>query len=101
MKEISAKDALLYFPDFNKRFIIYTDNSDYQLGTIVAQSKRVIAYWSKKMTPTQQQYGTIKQELLTITEVLKEFRDMLLVTDILIFTNHKNLTFVDAKYENQ
>ena len=59
------------------KFVIYTDSSDYQLGAIVSQFKRVMAYWSRKMTPTQKRYGTIEQELLTMTEVLKEFRDIL------------------------
>ena len=52
VKEIATKDALLYFPDFNKKIVIYTDSSNYQLDAIVSQNKRVIAYWLKKMTPT-------------------------------------------------
>ena len=101
VKEIAAKDALLHFPDFNKKFVIYTDSSDYQLGAIISQEGRVIAYWSKKMTETQRRYGTIEQELLTITEILKAYRNMLLGMKILIFTDHENLTYIDVKYDNQ
>ena len=64
VKETAAKDAILYFPDFSKKFVIYTDSIDYQLGAIVLHSKPVIAYQSKNMTPTQKRYGTIEQELL-------------------------------------
>ena len=53
VKEIAARDALLHFPDFNEHFFIYTDSSDYQLGAILSQRSRIIAYWSRKMTDTQ------------------------------------------------
>ena len=89
------------FSDFNKKFGIYTDSSNCHLGAIVSQSKRLIAYWSIKMRTTQKRYNTIEQELLTITEVLKDPRDILFGADIFIFTYHENLTFADAKYDNQ
>ena len=44
IKEIVAKDALLHYPNFNKRFDIHTDSSDYQMGAIISQNKRPIAY---------------------------------------------------------
>ena len=52
------------------------------------------------MTETQIKYGTIGKELLTITEFLKEFRNMLLGMKITIFTDHKNLTLTDTQYDN-
>ena len=52
------------------------------------------------MTDTQKKYGTIGKELLTITEFLKEYRNMLLGMKITIFTDHKNLTLTDTQYDN-
>ena len=97
---MAAKDAFLYFHNFNKRFFIYTDSSDCQLGTILSQDSRIIAYWSRKMTDAQQKYGTIGQELLTITKFLKQIRNMLLGMDITIYMDHKNLTLTDTQYKN-
>ena len=61
VKQMAAKQALLVYPDFNRTFHIYTDSSDYQMGTIIAQNKQVIVYWSRKMTDTQKKYPTIEQ----------------------------------------
>ena len=50
VKEICAKDALLFYPDFNKTFDIHTDSSEFQMGGIISQESRPLAYWSKQLT---------------------------------------------------
>ena len=50
IEKISAEDALLHLPDFNKSFVIYTDSSDYQIGANNSQEGRMIVYWSKNIT---------------------------------------------------
>ena len=71
IKEIIAEDAILHYPDFNKVFEIHTDSSNYQMGAVISQGGRPIAYWSNKLTETQQKYPTTDQELLAIVEYLK------------------------------
>lgn len=74
MKAIIASDCINAYPDYNKHFHIYTDASDYQLGTAIIQERRPIAYWSKTLTSTQHNYTTTKKELLAIVLFLKEYR---------------------------
>ena len=93
VKEICAKDALLFYPDFNKTFDIHTDSSEFQMGGIISQESRPVAYWSKKLSTAKQKYPTIEQELLAIVELLKEFRCMLYGQKLRIHTDHKNLTY--------
>jgi len=53
-KATTAKDVALAYPDYSKEFEIYTDSSSKQLGAVITQGKRPIAFFSRKMTETQQ-----------------------------------------------
>ena len=67
-----------------------TDASAFQIGAIVKQNNLPIAYFSKKLIPTQRRCSTIEQEMLAIIKVLKEYHNFLLGANYTIFTDHKN-----------
>jgi len=46
MKAIMAKDVLLAYPDFSKKFVIHTDASHTQLGAVISQNGKPIAFYS-------------------------------------------------------
>ncbi len=92
MKQIISKETLLAYPDFNKPFCIHTDASHTQLGAVISQNDKPIAFYSRKLKPEQTRYTTTERELLSIVETLKEFRNILLGQQIVVFTDHKNLT---------
>ena len=72
-----AKEVILAYPDFSKVFEIFTDASTKQLGSVITQENRPIAFFSRKLTETQQKYSVTEIELLAIVETLKEFKGML------------------------
>ena len=61
MKSIIATDALLTYLDQNLPFDTYIDASDYQMGAAIVQQGLSVAYWSHKLTTTQQNYTTMKK----------------------------------------
>ena len=92
LKKIVSRDICLAYPDFNSTFEIYTDASKTQLGAVIVQNNRPLAFYSRKLNPAQLNYTTTERELLSIVETLKEFRNILLGHKIKVFTDHKNLT---------
>jgi hypothetical protein len=89
MKRIIARETLLAYPDFNQPFNIHTDASHTQLGAVISQNIKPIAFYSRKLNPAQTRYTTTERELLSIVETLKEFKNILLGHRIKIYTDHK------------
>ena len=92
VKKTIAKEVVLAYPDFTKPFDIYTDASTKQLGAVITQNNRPIAFFSRKLSGAQSKYTVTELELLAIVETLKEFKGMLWGQRLNVYTDHKNLT---------
>ena len=51
-----ACDTLLTYTDFNEAFKIHTGASDSQLGAVISQKGKPIAFYSRKLTYAQEKY---------------------------------------------
>ncbi len=87
-KATIAKDVVLAYPDYSKVFKIYTDASSKQLGAVIAQDNRPIAFFSRKLSDAQRKYSVTKIKMLAIVETLKEFKGMLWGQNMKVFTDH-------------
>jgi hypothetical protein len=71
---------------------MYTDASSKQLGAVITQDNRPIAFLSRKLSDMQCKFSVTKIEPLAIVKTLKEFKGMLWSQTIKVFTDHANLT---------
>jgi hypothetical protein len=78
VKRLIGREVLLAYPDFNAPFQIHTDASKTQIGAIMSQNGKPIAFCSRKMNSAQQNYTVAEKELLSIVAILKEFENVLL-----------------------
>ena len=77
VKAVIAKDGVLAYHDYSKAYEIYTDASSRQMGAVITQQNRSIAFFIRKLSVTQQEYSVTEIELLAVVEMLKEFKGML------------------------
>jgi hypothetical protein len=99
--KVIETEVLLSYSDFNKLYFfhLYTDTSDHQLGAVIMQDKKSIAFYSRKLNTAQKRYITTERhrELLSDIENCKEYSNILLGYPIIVFTDHKNYTFNGLK----
>ena len=100
IKQAITDDVMLSFPDFNKPFEIHTDASDYQLGSVIMQERKPIAFYSRKLNSAQRNYTTGEREMLSIVETLRAYRNILLGHEIVIYTDHMNLVNDRTRHES-
>jgi hypothetical protein len=63
IKKVIGTEVLLFYPDFNKPalFHLYTDASNYQLGAVIMQDKKPIAFYSRKLNTAQNGIQPLKE----------------------------------------
>ena len=98
IKQIISQEVILFYPDFNKGFDIHVDASDMQLGAVISQDSKPIAFFSRKLTDSQRTYAIGEREMLSAVETLLEFRNILLGHEITICTDHMNNVKPTTKY---
>ena len=90
---LSSSEVLLAYLEFNAPLEIHTGASKLQIGVVISQKGKLIAFYSRKMNSAQQNYTTTEKELLSIVATLKELRNIILGHQIAVYTDHKNITY--------
>jgi hypothetical protein len=63
---------------------------------VFTQYEKHIAFYSRKLNSAQQRFTSGGQEVLSIVETHREFRNILLGYEGIVHTDHKNLTYVKS-----
>ena len=96
-----SHETLLSYPDSKIPFIVHTDASDKQLGSVISQSNKLIAFFSIRLSKPQLNYTTTEKELLMIVECLKQFRIIICGYETIVLSYHKNLVYATTLSEYQ
>ncbi|GBO34755.1 Transposon Ty3-I Gag-Pol polyprotein [Araneus ventricosus] len=92
-----ANATLLSFPNSELPLSLFTNASDTAIGAVLQQYEnstwQPIAFYSKKLNDTQQNYSTYDRELLGIYLSVKHFKHYLEGRTFTIYTDHKSLIF--------
>ncbi|KAJ9538954.1 hypothetical protein OSB04_031687 [Centaurea solstitialis] len=88
-------------PDWDQPFEIMCDASDYAVGAVLGQRKnnhfQPICYASRTLNDTQENYTTTEKELLAVVFDIEKFRSYLVLSKIIVYTDHSALKYLFAK----
>ncbi|GBN74768.1 Retrovirus-related Pol polyprotein from transposon 17.6 [Araneus ventricosus] len=77
------------------------DASDLAIGAVLhtttSLGHKPLAFYSRKLSPSERKYSTYDRELLAICATVKHFRHLLEGQNFIIFTDHRPLTFAFTK----
>ena len=68
-----SDETLLIYPDWKLPFVVHNDAYYKQLGAVISNNNKHIAFFSRILTNPQHNYTTTKKELLAILECLNKF----------------------------
>ncbi|CAF0934395.1 unnamed protein product [Brachionus calyciflorus] len=79
LKNALTSESVLMIPDFEKRFYLETDASNKGIGAVLSQMDennqlRPIAYYSRKLSKSEQNYSASEKEMLAIVNAIKELQ---------------------------
>ena len=101
LKSRLMEAPILQYPDFTKKFILYTDASGTGLGAVLSQKdddnrERVIAYASRSLNKAERNYGITDKECLAVIWAIKHFEQYLGLLPFQVITDHSALKYLQT-----
>ena len=93
MKQAVSTAPILKVVDLKKPFILETNASGVDIGAVLSQDGRPIAFESKKLSPTQRNWPVHEQEMYAIIHALKTWQHYLYGAQFKVYTDHHTLKY--------
>lgn len=111
MKELLVTAPILCYPDFNKKFVLYTDASNFGMGAVLSQMDEnetfsphkvlpVVAYWSRTFSKAERNQDTTIRECLAVVRSIENFSHYLSDKHFIVVTDHDALRWLLNKKED-
>ena len=97
-KQMVSAYTLLNYLEWEILFILHTEPSDKQLGTVISKNKKLIELLLRKLRKPQCYYTMSDKEILLI---VKQFQGILFGYEINVYPYHKNLFYATNMSEYQ
>lgn len=103
-KDSLCNAAMLAHPDTQAKLGLVTDASDVAIGAVLQQFKggnwQPLAFFTRKLSPSQVKYSPYDRELLAIYQSIKHFRHMLEAANFTIYTDHRPICYAFRERKN-
>jgi hypothetical protein len=93
---------MLVYPNFEEKFYVATDASQYGLGAVLYQidnsgKKQYVKFASRSLSKSERNYGAPQRELLGVLFALEKFHDIVYGRKFTLYTDHQSLTYLLTK----
>ncbi|KAK0604950.1 hypothetical protein LWI29_021218 [Acer saccharum] len=103
LKDKLTSTPIIMPPDWSLPFELMCDASDYAVGAVLGQRvdkvPHVIYYTSRTLNDAQLNYSTIEKELLAVVSALEKFRQYLIGSKVIVYSDHAALKYLLTKKE--
>ncbi|GKC04761.1 putative nucleotidyltransferase, ribonuclease H, partial [Tanacetum coccineum] len=101
LKEKLTIAPIIISPDWNVPFELMCDASDFVVGAVLGQringKFKPIYYASKTLNNAQEHYTTTEKELLVVVFSFDKFRQYLILSKTVVYTDHSALKYLFSK----
>ena len=94
LKENLTSTPVLTPPDDSKSYQVFCDASLQGLGAVLMQDKKVVAYTSRQLKPSEKNYPTHDLELAAVVHALMTWRHLLLGRHVEVYIDNKSLKYI-------
>ncbi|XP_048229302.1 uncharacterized protein LOC125369928 [Ricinus communis] len=105
LKEKLTTAPIMVSPDWELPFELMCDASDFTVGAVLGQRKekkfQPIYYASKTLTDAQEHYTTTEKELLAVVFAFDKFCSYLILSNIIVYTDHSALRYLFSKHDSK
>nr|GEV74065.1 reverse transcriptase domain-containing protein [Tanacetum cinerariifolium] len=105
LKRKLTEAPILVAPDWDLPFELICDARDFSIGAVLGKRKtkyfQPIHYASKTITDDQAHYTTMKKELLAVVYAFKKFQPYLVLSKIIVYTDHSVLKYLFSKQDTK
>ena len=101
LKNELVNAPIMVAPDWDLPFELMCDASDFSIGAMLGKRRekyfQSIYYASRTLIKPQQNYTTTEKELLAVIFALDKFRPYLILSNVIVYTDHSALKYLLAK----
>ena len=84
-------------PEFSQPFELYCDASKVDIGVVLSQHGRPVAYFSEKLSESQAQYSTYHMEFYAVVQAVRHWRRYLFHRKFILYTDHDALKYLHSQ----
>jgi len=104
LKNLLTSAPVLQNPDFDRKFYLHCDASDFGIGAVLVQISKdgeemPIAFMSRKLSKSQRNYSVTERECLAVILAIEKFRCYLEMQPFEVVTDHSSLQWLMRQQE--